>query len=249
MSARVSVVVVGYKRPDLLLRTVTSFRTVSTYPHLEFVLSDDGSPAKMQKEMRQMAFDLYAMASRNEGLGRNINKGMTAATGEYLLLLQDDWLCRGPADFVEAGLEVLAERPDVGLVRYRRSTREPPFDLHVTGGGRRVRIYQNDSYARTGAYAYTDNPHLKRRSLHETLGMYLEGVPMTHMEHDFARRFDGQCKVKGAYIEGYDVFEHIGEEQSFNPSNRKGKLKDRLEANWMTRIPLRAYLAIKHRRK
>ena len=71
---------------------------------------------------------------------------------------------------------------------------------------------------------------------------------MTRMELDFAARFDEQNDVRGAFIEGYETFRHIGDEHSFNPTYRRARLKAQLEANFITRWPFRVYLALKGRR-
>ena len=43
----VSVLVISYRRPRLLARTVESFLQTTSYPTLELMLADDGSPPKM----------------------------------------------------------------------------------------------------------------------------------------------------------------------------------------------------------
>jgi hypothetical protein len=206
----------------------------------------------MQLEMRRLPFDLFCFSKRNEGLGKNTNKGLKAATGHYILHLQDDWSCKGPPDFLQAGIEALEQFPDVGMVRYR----PPPFDLpgeaRLTRSGNRVIVYQNRPYERSHTMAdhpYTDNPHIKRREFHELIGYYKEKVPMTVMELEFSRRVAGQENLRVALLEGYNVFSHTGEAHSFNPCNQRERLKQRLLANPVTRGPMLAYLWIKRKAK
>jgi glycosyltransferase involved in cell wall biosynthesis len=231
------------------METVASLLRVSVYRNIELILCDDGSPAWMRQWMRRLPFDVFLFADRNEGLGRNTNKGLRAARGEFILQLQDDWRCHGPPNFIEAALEVFAERPDVGLVRLRPMQSPGAYDRHLTSTGRTVRVYKQGAYQYTGAYAYTDNPHIKRRSFHDRLGLYRENVPMTIMESDFCQRVDECSELRVAEIIGYDVFEHIGAAQSFNPSNRRQALRDRLERNVLARFPLRLYLTWKQRKQ
>ena len=124
------------------------------------------------------------MASGNRGMGYNTNKGIRAATGEYILQLQDDWECGGRPDFIEVALELFQARPDVALIRLREPFAGPheSYSLHPD---RSVQIYHNRRVWRStaGEYVYSDTPHMKRRSLHETLGLYLEGKPM-HIGRD-----------------------------------------------------------------
>ena len=72
---------------------------------------------------------------------------------------------------------------------------------------------------------------------------------MTEMKIDFRKRVDAQRDLRVAFVEGYAVFEHIGEEQSFNPVQRKIRLKRKLEKRWFTRRPLNLYQAARHRKR
>jgi GT2 family glycosyltransferase len=216
----VSVIVVGYNRFDLLKRTITSFLNTTTYPRksLELILCDDASPASVQDQMRSLPFDVFLMASQNGGMGYNTNKGIQAATGAYILQLQDDWECSGPPDFIEAALALFQERPDVSFIRLR----EPfagPHALHTLRSGREAQIYRQrlDWRSTAGEYVYSDNPHIKRRTLHDSLGRYLEDKPMNQVEMDFCRRFEKQGSAKAAFINGYLCFTHTGVAASFNP--------------------------------
>lgn len=244
----ITVVVMGYRRSALLTRTIHSLLEVTSYPHIETILCDDGSPRQEQSEMRHLPFDRFLLAKQNEGLGRNANKGIHAATGQYILHLQDDWLCRGPVDFLEAAVCVLQERKDIGMVRFRPISVDAPHERYQTQSGLVARVYESNIFARTGQYAYTDNPHLKTKEFHDALGPYREHVPMTTMELDFSRRVDEQTRFRVAFIDGYDVFEHIGAAHSFNPSARRAALGARLRANPVTRWPFQLYLRLRHRK-
>jgi glycosyltransferase involved in cell wall biosynthesis len=216
----VSVIAIGYDRIDLLKRTITSFLHTTTYPRnsLELILCDDGSPASAQRQMRLLPFDLFLMSAENRGIGHNTNKGIRAATGAYLLHLQDDWECGGPRDFIDVALDLFQERSDVALVRLR----EPfagPHESYKMHSGRTAHIYAHRTEWRstTGEYTYSDTPHIKRRTLHETIGLYREGKPMHKVEMDFCRRFEKQNVAKAAFIDGYSCFRHTGSAASFNP--------------------------------
>jgi glycosyltransferase involved in cell wall biosynthesis len=216
----VSVVVVGYNRLELLRKTITSFLNTTTYPRnsLELILCDDGSPESVQDQMRLLPFDVFLMASENRGMGNNTNKGIRAAAGAYILQLQDDWECGGPRDFIEAALDLLEERSDVALI----SLWEPlvgPLERRKLNSGRIAQIYTNRKEWRSNVceYVYSDRPHLKRRTLHETLGFYLEGKAVDKVELDFCRRFEKASAANAAFIEGYSCFTHTGTGASFNP--------------------------------
>jgi len=195
-----------------------------------------------------MGFDRVLLEGKNRGLGHNQNKGVRAAQGEFLLQVQDDWECRGPSDFLEAGVELLQERPDVWLVRYYDESVGVPAEHHVSASGRVARIYRNQDLAKYGYFAYSDTPHLKRRDFHERFGSYAERVPMTVMEIAMCKAFASQSDAHVAFLEGYSDWKHLGREESRNPSGRRALLRARLLANPITRLPFRFFLYIRGRK-
>lgn len=248
---KITVLVIGYKRPDLLKQTVESLLQKTSYPRhrLELVLSDDGSPPDLQAQMRELPFDVFCFSSRNAGLGRNCNKGLLASSGDYILQLQDDWVCVGPGDFIEQALDVFNRRPNVGIVRFRPASKRLKGIAVKISGKRKVTVFANvpqEQNSLVSLYPYTDNPHIKRREFHEIVGYYKERVKMPLMELDFCRTVAAQQRFCVAHIEGHDVFEHIGGQASFNPVHKRERLKQSLLANPLTRIPFAMYLTVKH---
>lgn len=237
----VSVVFITYKRYDLLKLTYDSFKNICIYPNLQFVLSDDGSPQEIKDKMRSLFFNKYLFSPKNKGLGNNQNRGITAADGEYTLHLQDDCLCHGPGDFIEVCLAVFDELPDVGYIRlWNKQNLSIPYDIHRLKNGLIVRVYDdthNSNRPDDRDYLYSDQPHIKRRSFHERLGLYQEDVSMNDMEIDFCQRFEQQGSIRGAWIEGYgNIFEHIGREQTFNPHQRSANRRAWLENHAVLRF-------------
>src|SRR5690606_2358418 len=96
--------------------------------------SSDGSPAKVEKEfpgVRVIALDT------NTGVAA-FNRGVDAATGDVVLVLDDDsWPEPGA---VEAGLRTLAENPRLGAVvlhpRHPENGRSEWRYAHFGEGGR-----------------------------------------------------------------------------------------------------------------
>ena len=148
-----------------------------------------------------------------------MNQGLQAASGDLILQLQDDWDCQGPSDYLRRAVAAIDTVPEVGMVILKRHPNPLPVKQFIACNQERLRIFDNRpkvEIVTVGEHAYTDWPHLKRRSLHHRLGHYAEGVPMWEMELDFSRRFNAQIDVFVADIEGLDAFEHIGEAYSYN---------------------------------
>ena len=224
----VSVLVTGYSRPAHLRRTVESFLRVNTYRNLELILADDGSPPALQEEMRRLPFDRFLLPDVNRGLGANTNAGLRAARGDFIVQLQDDWLCEGPGGFIEAALDVMTERPEIGLVRLCSRDPELRYSKWTSQSGLVVQIFTMPP-ASPHHFVYTDNPHIKSRALVDFMGPYLESRYMQKTEIDMRDRFNRQTRFKAAFIEGHHHFEHIGEDMSFNRLPPRARLSAALE--------------------
>lgn len=239
----VTIIIVTYKRIDLLIRTYESFLANTEYPRekLELILCDDGSPESIQAEMKKLKFDKYLLAIKNEGMAKNVNKGIRAASGEYILQLQDDWLCKGPSDYLRLGVKALEENPDLGLIRYRMGMEYHCTSKLFNDGLNEIHILNRDQkdtikrkYYRKDTFLYSDNPHLKRKEVHDKIGLYKSYKTMPQTELDFCLRFNNSNMYKVGYIAGFkEVFEHIGETQS----NRKSTLLSRI---WIRLAELRS---------
>ncbi|MEY4270935.1 MAG: hypothetical protein RLZZ58_2151, partial [Pseudomonadota bacterium] len=189
------------------------------------IISDDASDARNGAIIRALPHDKLVLARRNSGLGANCNRGLAAATGDYVLQMQDDWITVGAPTYLQTAVSVLNGNDDIGLVTFRpRPDLDAParrtFESHA------IQLIQPRLNAAGSIDAvadgiYTDNPHLKRRNFHDIVGLYAEGIPMTHMELAMSRAVVHQPQIQVAFIEGYEVFRHIGAASSFNPGTRR----------------------------
>lgn len=230
----VSVIFITYRRLGLLKESVETFLKVVEYPRekLELVIADDGSPKAIQNALKNLPVDKIVAGKRNSGMGANTNRGLAEASGDLILQLQDDWACVGPGDFLRRAVRVMRECPRVSLIRFRPARRELLEEV-LSSEGEKVECYLGylgSDPADASAFAYSDNPHLKSRALHEELGPYAEGIPMPRTELDFCARFAQGASGRAVFIRDLVPFEHRGAEQSFNPSVRRARWKDRLEA-------------------
>jgi glycosyltransferase involved in cell wall biosynthesis len=250
---KITVAFITYDRFDLLEQSYTALRRNCSYPNMEWIVCDDGSPRAVQERIRLLRFDRYCLAERNVGLGANQNAAVANCQSEWLLAIQDDWSAEGPADFLQEAAVLLEERPDVMFVRFWRHPpiAKLPAEKHVTSTGRVARIYRtkgalyNDEHLRL----YSDRPHLRRKQLHNRIGLYNEDLRWNAMEQDFARRFEADPDIRVAIIEGYeDVFVHIGTEQSYNPSQRRENLRQWLNHHPVLKYPWRTYVWLRYGR-
>lgn len=116
-SVLVSIVVPVYKTKDYLKQCVQSILT-QTYPYLEIILVDDGSPDEcplLCDEYGKEDKRIKVIHKENGGLSSSRETGIAAATGAYVLVVDsDDWI---DADTVENCIHA-ALRDDADCVMF-----------------------------------------------------------------------------------------------------------------------------------
>jgi glycosyltransferase involved in cell wall biosynthesis len=248
----VSVVFVTYNRLQTLRPTFDSFVRFTDYPRdrLQLIVTDDGSPEPVQGAIRAMPFGVHVFGGKGGDLGANQNRGIAAASGDYVLNLQDDLICHGPPDYLRRAVAVMENVPEIGMVLLNQHPLEPPIREVRNVLGNKVTLYANDPRRKirmVGEHAYTDLPHLKRRAFIDAIGPYKQRVKMWESELDYSQRINAQTKYFVGDVHGLNVFEHIGAELSFNTGNLNARLGRQLDKLPFGRTLLRSYQALKQR--
>jgi len=143
----------------------------------ELIVTDDGSPRDVVEQLRRLPVDRLVTSPSNTGLGANTNRGLRAATGQYILHHQDDFGCRSAEPFVDRAIQVMERHREVGLVKLHHDVPHPPRADHVLPDGTPYSILEFDRPPPgIGIYIYSDHPHLKRVAFHERAGYFTEGL-------------------------------------------------------------------------
>ena len=116
---KISIIVLAYGDPKLTNATINSLKSQGdTYPNMEIIIVDNGSPVESIKAMRdQIAkFDNVRIIENGENLGfaAGNNVGLQAATGEYIMLLNNDTYV-SPGS-LQAMMLHLKNNPDIGAI-------------------------------------------------------------------------------------------------------------------------------------
>ena len=208
----VSVLFITYKRFDLLKPTVESFRKNTDYPRLELVIADDGSGQEVQDQIRTLPADIFALAPRNGGLGANNNNGLRHCSGKYIFMIQDDWVCRGPSNYLLNCVQVLEANPKVGIINFAGAP-HPPDQNHPLSGSDEL-CYGTPVPAKSHKveYLYADQPHIRSRAALENVGLYIEDRNQDKCEVDYGVRWMKQTEFLTAVFPSYymTVFSNEG---------------------------------------
>lgn len=89
-SPKISVVTVSYNTRDCIEKTILSV-IGQTYPNVEYLIIDGGSTDGTQEVVKRYSDRIaYFVSERDKGLYDGMNKGIAAATGDYLLFMNAD---------------------------------------------------------------------------------------------------------------------------------------------------------------
>ena len=234
-----SVVITTFNRADLASECLRRIRSVFG-PMVEVVLADDCSDAPQVAILRSLVEadgerTILTSTGSTSGLGANINRGFAACSRPFVLWVQDDFFLieRGSAELVFRAVTLLNRRSDIDIIRLHVPYRLPVVDTISLGKGRTLHLYPRSLVRSLSSFSliYSDNPHLRRRSLNGRLGPYLErpGHGCTEIEYSF-RSFRAGVRIAGV-PSGCSLFQHVGDlrstrvgstQQSASPFRRIG---------------------------
>jgi hypothetical protein len=231
-SPLVSVLFITYKRCEMLERTLRSFRENTNYPNLQLVIADDGSGPEIQARIRELPADVFALMPKNRGLGANNNHGIRSCAGKYILMIQDDWLCRGPADYLSNAIAVLEANPQIGIINFAGAPHLPDHAQRLQGSNEPCYVtpvpFQGSSKEE---FLYSDQPHIQTREALDYIGPYKEDRDMEECEIDYNRRWKDQTRFGTAVFPSYymRVFTNEGEAHSFRTTRFRYKVQGALQ--------------------
>ncbi|MCL4871766.1 MAG: glycosyltransferase [Anaerolineae bacterium] len=162
----VSLIIPTYNRCDWLRQAAAS-ALAQTYPSLEIIVVDDGSTEDIGECLAEMADRVTVLRQENAGLAAARNRGIAAATGNFITFLDDDDLI-APGKIARQ-VAFLQKHPEISLVHcgyYRSNQAGEPVDKIVG-------FPDGDSYQQLvgGNFIWSGGP-LLRRSCLETAGYF-----------------------------------------------------------------------------
>lgn len=177
-SPRVALIITTHDRWQFLEDAVRSARA-QVYPHLDLILSDDGStdPRLLALLDRFEEEGITVLRHPNGGIGASLNAAVASAEADYVMRLDDDDIIDPP--YIAEAVEVAERDPEAGLVYCRASffgTSEGPWPLPDMDIGRV--LFDNLVFASV----------LVRRVDWIAVGGYDESMREGREDHDFVLR-------------------------------------------------------------
>lgn len=181
----ISVIVPTIHQVELVQQCITSYRSTTFDLTSEIFVIDDGSPPSIQQALHE-----WTTAERinfiakpcNEGFSKTVNMGITASSGEYVLLVNNDIVFQ-QAGWLNHMMQLMNVSQDIGIVGARLLY--PNHTIQHGGVFPTRRGYFNHRYrylpaehppalAVEDVHAVTGALMLIRRSLLQQIGMLSE---------------------------------------------------------------------------
>ena len=195
---KVSIVIINYLDPKDTLELLNSLKSVS-YANKEIVLVDNGCAEDKTPlyQSRYQGVKVYN-SEENRGFAGGVNYGIQQATGEYILLLNNDTTVS--PGFLEPLVRVFEKHQEVGMVSPKILFHGTPNLIQYAGAssispwlgrGRKIGYGKKDgpSYADSGLTGLCNGACLLiRKEVIQDVGLLSEDYFMYYEEHDFCLR-------------------------------------------------------------
>jgi GT2 family glycosyltransferase len=200
---------------DLLANVIEQIASRSTYPNFELVIvdNDDLSPSQLEILSRH-ACKRATYRERQFNIAKKLNLGVTVATGDLLLLMNDDIEILTP-NWIERMVEHF-EKPHVGVVGgkllYPDSRTQHVGVVHNSGNPDHVRrLYPRDDagyfFSTCGVRnfgAVTGACMMTRASVYRRVGGYSEALAVSYNDADYCLKV-AECGLYTVYAPAVEL--------------------------------------------
>ena len=180
-----SFLITHYNRPQDLLQCITAIKALNL-TNYEIVVSDDASTDEHLALIKTFGIDTLVTADKNRGLAANINKGLKACHGTYIIYCQEDFTLSPKLTQV---LEDCQHQLDAGRLDLIRFTANYQFKKLVPVSDA-IGLIPKFSFQNffLNYYRYSDHPFITTPSFYERFGYYMEGTSGRYGETEYAIR-------------------------------------------------------------
>lgn len=184
-SPMISFLITHYNRSQDLLLCLNAIRALDL-SNYEIVVCDDASELKHLEIIQQYPIDQLLLANKNGGLAANINRGLQACRGQYIIYCQEDFMLSSqlPTILPEC-LELLSSKR-LDLIRFVSNMNFNSTSSLSTNINRIPKFaFRNflQNY-----YQYSDHPFITTKNFHPTFGFYQEETSGRYGETEYAIR-------------------------------------------------------------
>ncbi|MFK7782438.1 glycosyltransferase family 2 protein [Psychroserpens sp.] len=181
-----SILITHFNRPEALAICIEAIIKIEFPIPIELVVSDDGSQLKYLDQLQDLPIDTLVTTPVNKGLASNLNRGIKACKGDYILYVQEDFIIKPEIlNVLPESFELLNSK-QLDMVRFRANyvfSHLIPLTNHVS----RIPKFSIRNF-NINTFQYSDNPFLSTPAFFERLNYFLENSSGPYGETEFAIR-------------------------------------------------------------
>lgn len=224
-----SIVVLACGRPDFTKQTVLSLLdSTSLYTdEIEYLFIENGECEENYQFFQGLNLERKVIVRQsNAGINEGLNQGWALSRGEFIIILENDWLLHPKVNFLQVIKDILNEKQDIGLVQLRAindleqnwgAGKEEYWPWYMTKLNKvkvwKERTLNGHEYLISDLpFAFTNNPVCIRKQIYRELGPYPEaeyGHDPRHGETIWQTKFYNSGAM-AAHI-NLNLFYHIGQ--------------------------------------
>ena len=181
-----SILITNYNRPDALAICITAIKNLEFPLPVELVVSDDCSDPEKLIQLQKLPIDTLVTAPINQGLASNLNKGIKACKGDYILYIQEDFIISPEILNILPESITLLNSGALDMIRYRANyvfNHLIPLTKHIS----KIPKFSFRNF-NINTFQYSDNPFLTTPSFFEKHNYFLENASGPYGETEFAIR-------------------------------------------------------------
>ncbi len=182
----ISFLITHFQRPSALEALIKSIRTTPFSFKYEIVVSDDCSSKENLLEIKTFNPDQLITSSNNNGLGHNLNKGIKACKGNFIVYVQEDHIVYRDLDRYLKEATRLLNDSAFDMIRLWRSYDFPimPKADNLTY---KIPFFTWKNF-KVNCYRYSDRPFVVKSNFFDKFGYYLEVKNVSYSETEYAIR-------------------------------------------------------------
>lgn len=181
-----SILITHYNRPSALEVCLKSISDLQLDFPYEIVVSDDGSTDENLLKIESFQINQIIRAVKNEGLCANLNKGIKACKGNYLMYCQEDSIVLPELKPLLKDMFGLLDNNELNMIRLRANYVFSDL-IKITDNIFRIPRFSFKNF-NINTFQYSDNPFVTKVSFYEKYGYYLEGTSGPYGETEYAIR-------------------------------------------------------------
>lgn len=181
-----SILITHYNRPKALAICIEAIKSIEFSMPTEIVVSDDASDSKNLSQLKALPIDTLITVEKNQGLASNLNRGIKACKGDFILYVQEDFIIKSEIlKVLPESIELLSSK-QLDMVRFRANyvfSHLIPLTKHIY----RIPKFSFKNF-NINTFQYSDNPFITTPNFFKKLDYFLENVSGPYGETEFAIR-------------------------------------------------------------